>query len=147
MFRVQTIRVIALHLRARSSLAVANAGTNRDKNLRAAERDARRIERERLPWANALAHLVRAALQSTRNKTTEALAHLDAAIAVFKTHDMALWEVVATRRKGELLGGDEGHALISNADGWMKGQSIANPERITTAFASGFAPTGPAERG
>src|SRR5262249_62342064 len=60
--RVQVVRIFMWHLRARSALAAA-ARSPRPKALwRAALRDARRIERERMPWALPLAQLVRAAV-------------------------------------------------------------------------------------
>jgi hypothetical protein len=40
-------------------------------------------------------------------------------------------------RRGELLGGDEGHALLEQANLWMANQGIKNPLRITAMLAPG----------
>jgi hypothetical protein len=44
----------------------------------------------------------------------------------------------ARRRHGELLGGDEGRAQIAAANGWMTGQGIRKPGRITAMYKPGF---------
>jgi eukaryotic-like serine/threonine-protein kinase len=44
----------------------------------------------------------------------------------------------ARRRQGELLGGDEGRALITAANGWMTSQGIRKPGRITAMYVPGF---------
>jgi hypothetical protein len=37
-----------------------------------------------------------------------------------------------------LLGGDEGRALIEQADSWMTQQSIRDPARMAAAMVPGF---------
>jgi hypothetical protein len=39
---------------------------------------------------------------------------------------------------GELLGGDEGQALIEQSTGWMSRQQIRNPRAVTNLMAPGF---------
>ncbi len=141
LMRIRTIRIHGVQLQARCALAAAAAGHDRDALLRFAERTAARIAAQQLPSREAneaKAHLLRAGIRATRGETASALDHLTAAVAVFDRREMALWRAVATRRKGELLGGREGAALLAEADGWMQGQGIRNPERITAVFAPGF---------
>jgi hypothetical protein len=42
---------------------------------------------------------------------------------------MALFAASARRRRGELTSDDEGRALVSGADTWMRSHSIRDPER------------------
>jgi eukaryotic-like serine/threonine-protein kinase len=50
---------------------------------------------------------------------------------------MALYAAVAKRRRGELMGGDEGQALVQQADDWMRGEQIKNPQGMATMLAPG----------
>ena len=45
---------------------------------------------------------------------------------------------VARRRRGELLGGEEGRALVEAANAWMTEQTIKSPTRMTEMLAPGF---------
>jgi hypothetical protein len=57
----------------------------------------------------------------------------------FDRADMALYAEAARRTKGEVLGGDEGRALVYASDSWMTSQNIKNPARLTAMLAPGFA--------
>ena len=85
LMRVQLIRIGMRHLRARCALAKAVAvgiGTgDAQALLDAAERDARRVERESMPWGNALAQLIHAAVAAGRGDRAGAAARLEAAVA------------------------------------------------------------------
>ena len=138
LLRVQYCRIIMYGLRARAALAAAPPG-DAGKSLRAhAAADARRLERERMPWPDALAGLLHAGLAAARGDREAARVQLTAAAAAFDAVDLALHAAVARRRLGRLLGGDEGRALIVAADVWMAGQTIRNPERMTALLAPGF---------
>ena len=58
---------------------------------------------------------------------------------VAENGDMALCVALARHRLGALLGGDEGRALIMQAEQWMASQGIARPDRVLALFAPGFA--------
>ena len=132
--RVQTVRVEALWLKARTALA---AGT--PALLEAADRDARALGRDRLPGARAMSDLLRAGLAARRAEPEAARAALASALAGFEAASMALHAAVARRQLGELTGGDAGRALIEAAETWMAGQRIASPKRMTAMLVPGFA--------
>ena len=138
---VQLFRIESRHLLARTALAAAAEvgapGERVDVLLRAAERDARRIEREHVHWGDPLAALVRAAAAATRREMETAVRSAAAAEKGFDAADMALHAAVARRRRGELVGGDEGRALVAEADAWMAGQGIKNPARFAAMLAPG----------
>ncbi len=138
--RIPLCYVETLHLRARAALLVAAgaAPSERRAFLGRAERDARRMEGARMPWCAALARLLRAGIAAARGRTEAAVGLLTDAEAGFEATDMALCAAAARRRRGEVLGGDTGAALVADADSWMAAQEIRNPARMTGMLAPGF---------
>jgi hypothetical protein len=136
--RIQNVRIELWNLRARSALARA-AETGDRALVASALRDARRIDREAMPWARPLAELVRAGAHAACGDPAVACDLLARAERLFVAQDMALHAAVARRRSGELVGGDFGAGQIAAADAWMTGQGIRNPERMTAVLAPGFA--------
>jgi hypothetical protein len=134
----QAIFIEARHLRARAALAMA-ASVERPPAalLRRVARDVRAIERENRPWGFALAALDRGALDVLRNRRAEAVALVARAEAGFKALEMGQYAAVARRRRGELLGGDEGRRLIAEADAWMLEQDVRSPARMAAMLAPG----------
>jgi len=90
-----------------------------------------------LYWGQPLALLVRAGAAATRERMEAAVRLLASAETGFRAADMALHAAVAQRRRGELIGGDEGAALIDATDAWMPGQSIKKPAGMTAMLAPG----------
>jgi hypothetical protein len=89
LLRVQNIRVEAQHLRARGALAIGNVEIPRQA--------ARAIERERLPWAIAIAKLIDANIALVRgDDATEALVAAETALTAA---DMHLYAAVARFRR------------------------------------------------
>jgi hypothetical protein len=136
--RVQDVRIRAREVRARSSLASAVGATDPRVLLRAAERDARQLEREGRPDCTALAMLTRAGVAAVRGDTAGAVALLTGAAAGFDTADMRLDAAAARRRLGEVLGGEQGRSLVAQADSWMAAQQIRSPARMVAMLAPGF---------
>ncbi|XXX78617.1 protein kinase [Sorangium sp. So ce134] len=141
--RFQYYRVLIHHLRASAALQAAAAEASGDARLARrllgeAERDARRLSREGAPWVAPMATSLRAAIAAQRGQAALALSLLESAAAAFDGSDMALFAACARRRRGQLLGGEEGRALIQAADAWMAGQGVRNPARIAAIFAPGF---------
>jgi hypothetical protein len=139
LLRVQVVRIEALLLRARCALAaVGEMREPRPGLLEQAERDAQRARRERTPWGDALADLALAGVAAARGDDATARARLEAATVGFEAADMELHAAVARRRRGELLGGDAGRALVESADAWLRGQRIVSLERWLAMIAPGF---------
>jgi len=146
LLHVQYILIESLHHRARCALAMAADDglkiADRDRLIRSAERDARRIEREGMYWGAPLAQLIHATIVSIRGDVEDAAARLNSAEASFEAAGMSLYAAAAGRRRGELIGGDQGQALITIADAWMTSQQIKNPSRMTAMLAPGWRGTG-----
>lgn len=138
LLRVQMIRVELLELRARCALAAAVAAAGPGSLTRSAERDARRLEREGLPWAQAHAQLVRAGLALARRDAGAALALLADAARRYQAEGMRLEAAVARRRLGELLPSAQGVDLVREADDWLSEQGVRDPERFAAMLTPGL---------
>jgi len=138
LLRVQQVRIFLLHLRARATLAAAGAAAEPAPLLRAAERDARLLRRERIAWAEALAQLVRAGVAMGRHDAGGAGQLLEDAAGRLDAAGLRLHAAAAGRRLGEQVAGSEGRRLVEQADAWMEGQNVRRPDRMTALLAPGF---------
>jgi len=136
--RVQFTRIESCYLRARSALAMAaeNRSSRRFRSMARAE--ARRIARERMPWSDPIAQLVRAGIAFLEGNTPLALRYLHEAAARFEDADMRLHAAAARRRIGALQNDAAGRELQQNAEQWMATQDIKNPAGMTRMLAPGF---------
>jgi hypothetical protein len=124
--------------RRRVALAVAAATpTAARAHLEHVDGHVRELERQRTPWGDALALLVRAGASATRGLRERALSEVEQAESRLAAVDMALFAAAARRGRGELTGGDAGHALVAEADVWMAGQSILHPKPMARMLAPG----------
>jgi hypothetical protein len=117
------------------AVAPSDQGATRDHFLNLAEEDATRIEREGTHWGAPLALLVRAGVAAERGREDRAIPLLISSEAGFREVDMALHSAVAARQRGALMGGEGGRILIAKADGWMVGQGIKNPSRMSSMIS------------
>jgi hypothetical protein len=140
LLRVQYSLIEALDRRARSAVCAASDGpaAERGTRLREAERDARRIERERTPWGDALALVVRAGIAATRRDVDLASRLLASAERTLGELDMALHAASARRQRGRFIRGEEGAQLVADADRWMREQRIRKPERVAALLCPGL---------
>ncbi|HXD33446.1 MAG TPA: protein kinase [Pyrinomonadaceae bacterium] len=140
LLRLQILRVEALHLRARTALAAAETGdvSRRASFYRIAEKIARKIAREKMPWSDPFAALILAAVSSARGDQQGAVALLTEAMDGFDLADMTLYAVASRRRLGQVMGGERGAELLAEADEWMKSQEIKNPAKMTHMLAPGW---------
>jgi tetratricopeptide (TPR) repeat protein len=138
LLRVQLIRGLWWHTRARSALAAATAVADGERLVRLAERDARRLEKENMAWIEPLARIVRAAIAVRRGDASTAIQLLEDTVKRFDQVDMPLYAAAARRRLGELLGGDTGRDLVAQANSWMASQGVVDASRMTALFAPGF---------
>ena len=132
-------RVLATQLRAGTAVAVARGRASERKALLArVRRDIQGLDKEGRHYAWAAAELLKAAVATTEGRQAEALRALDASISLYTQAEMAVHVACARRRKGELLGGREGQALIAAADELMRARGIREPARWADAWAPGF---------
>jgi serine/threonine protein kinase len=141
LLRVQQLRVQILGLRGRAALAAALADPSAAPQLlKIAERDARKIEKEKMEWGSAFSLLLRAGVAHLRGQKDEALGHLRAAATAAERCKMGLHLAAARWREAQLLGpGAASRALKDAADAYMTAQNIRNPPRMVAMQAPGFA--------
>ena len=138
LFRMARFAAIYHELRGRVALTLSYHPEHRPRGLRDAARAARQLEREPHDYARAWGLLLRAGIAARRDQPERAAAQLADAASLAESKSMRFHAALARRRRGELIGGDEGRALIAAADEWMTRQGIVDIEKMTATFAPGF---------
>ena len=140
LLRVQAVRIETRHLRARCALGASGAASasERERLLQTAARDTARLERERMPWASALAALLRAGVDHRQGHVDRAVAGLRRGVAAAWETDLRGYAAAGRRALGVLIGGDEGRAMVREADGWFRGTGGKRPERLADMLVPGF---------
>jgi eukaryotic-like serine/threonine-protein kinase len=90
--------------------------------------DAKRLDKEQMRWASALADLLRAGVAALDGRAAEAEALLERAIVALEALDMHLYAKAARRARGERGGVEE----------WMAKQSMRNPQAMVRLLVPGF---------
>jgi hypothetical protein len=123
----------------RCALAACQGGGGRESGalLREATRYARAMERHGLAWADGLALLLRAGAAALRGRPANAVAALGRAEARLAEADMAVHAAAARWRRGQLLGGQQGRALVAEAEARIARLGARNPRRIVALNAPG----------
>ena len=80
--------------------------------LQIARRAAGRLDRERVPWASAIAELIRAGILAVSGGPAAAARRYARAAELLDAVDMPHYAAAARRRQGEALGGEQGRALL-----------------------------------
>jgi tRNA A-37 threonylcarbamoyl transferase component Bud32 len=144
LLRVQYIRLTLLQLRARCALAAATHAAGGAQAsaarglLKSVESDVHSIKRERMPWSNAGARLLRAGMARVRGNRTETIGLLEEAETGFQAANMALHAASAQYCRGRLLGSASGRELIQAASETMTSQEIRSPERLLRIITPGL---------
>jgi eukaryotic-like serine/threonine-protein kinase len=73
-----------------------------------------------------------------RGDLARAAAHLRDATDAYSANHMGTHAAATRRRRGEVLGRDEGRALVEESIAWMASQGIQNAKRTTAMYAPGF---------
>jgi hypothetical protein len=136
--RVQVFRIESLYLQARSALAMAAGKRSFRRFLSVARAGARHIARERRPWSDPIAQLLKAGIAYLEGSTPLAVKYLHNAADRFDRADMKLYAAVARRRIGALQDDASGRELQRQAEEWMAAQRIKNPVGMTRMLAPGF---------
>ncbi|MEO8551905.1 MAG: hypothetical protein ABI678_18140, partial [Kofleriaceae bacterium] len=135
--RVQLIRFEVHELQARTALAAAlvTSGDEREQHLRVAEQYTAKLAKEGLAWTDAIAGLRRAGVRAARDDKGGAIAEYRGALAACDAAELGLHAAAARVRLGELVGGDEGAALVETGLVALRAQDVKKPEAMVALFA------------
>jgi serine/threonine protein kinase len=136
--RVKSIQLVMTELRARAALAAARTAAQPAPLLKVAAQAAHHLEQLGMTWSLPKAHLLGAQIAFLRGDRSEALSQLGRAATGCDTVPLGMFAAAVRRRRGELLGGDEGSGLINQANAWMTTQNVQDPARLTAAYAPAF---------
>ncbi|HZU37769.1 MAG TPA: hypothetical protein VFA18_17750, partial [Gemmataceae bacterium] len=135
LLRVQHVRIFSYEARARAALALAARSGRPSSLLKQIDHDIRRLEREPVGYAQALARLLRAGQAAVHGERQRIAPLLREAMDQFETLDMRLHAAVARDRLGEVSGGAEGQALRAQSASWMADQKVRHPARMVGMLA------------
>jgi serine/threonine protein kinase len=137
LLRVETVRLLTLDQRARCAIAAAagSSGASRADLAASADSDATTIAKVDSAWARALALTLRAGGRALAGDRAGAIAELACAEDASTASDMLLRAAAARRRRGQILGGDEGAALVGDAEAAMRQLGVRNAEAMTRLYA------------
>ena len=139
LLRAVIARIDGLILRARAALAMVDAGEGDERRLlTTAFDDATAVHKLRQPWGQALALPILAAVAQRRGRPEECLALLTRGAEGLRAGHMMLFAQATEHRRGELLGGEEGRAIVEGAEAFMREQTIVRPDRMLATITPGF---------
>ena len=138
LWQLAMVRTFSCYECGLSALSAATSGYERKRALAAAHRWAKMLAKEKLRYAPALGHLLRAGAAAADRNRGAALDALDSAIPQLDEADLGYLAACARHRKGELVGGAVGHELLERSRAFFKAQGIVNTERCLAMSAPGF---------
>lgn len=135
--RCQQIRADRTAMEARAAVA-AYRQTGSSTWLRAAERRARRLDAEGLPWTIGMGAQIHACIALTRGDSEKAVHHLRRAVAAFEDAPMAHLAAVSRFHLGKQLGTESGRVESAAAAEWFTKHAIGDPGRFAAMWVPGF---------
>jgi hypothetical protein len=131
---------VMLELRARLAVSAAlQDPSNREKLLRRASKDIRKLSKLSLTTCGPTAAFLAAQVAQARGDLALALHLLTRAEQLMSAAGFAAYAAVTQACRGELLQGDEGAALRRSALAFFQSKNIAQPDRMIGMLAPAFA--------
>jgi hypothetical protein len=140
-FRIGMVHVQLWHLRSAAALHQAFSQSRAGRHGEArrfgkeARRCARRIPLRTLGFSRPLSELMLAGSALVAGDSERADHHLREAIARFTGEDMVLYAAAARMRLGELVGGEDGAALLAQGRAAFEAAGVVNVARFSNMLA------------
>jgi hypothetical protein len=132
------LEIVVLQIRIALARAEKSSAPLKGQQRRSVSQLFKKLRRNRLPLARALASLLQAGLDNLDGDTAGAEACLRQAVQELERLETLLYANAAKLRLADLIGGEEGAALGAAAMQWMADQGIKNPPRMTAMLAPGW---------
>ena len=133
---VEYVAIILLDVRARAAIASAT-NEHQERRLKDALRCARKLASKPSTWAHPISLLIQAGVATVRQQKQLACQLLERAETEFRAAEMAHFVAACQYRRGLLVGGAAGQALVTAADAWAVSEGVANPRRVFEMLAPG----------
>jgi hypothetical protein len=142
LLQVQFLRGMTHFARARALVATAATLPNAERSERlrlatGARALAKKLEREHMPWTDALARFVSAAAANVVGDRDAAIVALEAAIHRATLADMAGFAWVARHQLGVMQGGADGGRRLREAEDALKSREVVFPARYAGVLLPG----------
>ncbi len=145
---ILAMQCLLRHARCITALALASRHPDREELLGRAQEEIEAMENPRaldgrivaFQYFQALTPLMRAGLAAARGDRDAALGFLDRSLQMMAESEDTnrMYEACARRRKGQLIGRDEGASLIAQAESDLSNLGVTNIPRYCALFAPGF---------
>jgi serine/threonine protein kinase/tetratricopeptide (TPR) repeat protein len=131
------IRLLSTEMELHNALLALEVKQDHGPRLAEVRRVIRKLQRVGAPAVASTAH-GRAALALARGLPAEAITLLERAETTFLDYQREADAAAVRRRRGQLLGGDEGKALVTSAERWFVEQGVRNIPAMCRLLAPGF---------
>jgi serine/threonine protein kinase len=139
LLNVQHMRAQSAFMRGRCAIASLGAQPeHREARLAEARQLAAQLEAEGMGWTAPLASILNAGVANAQGDHAGAATSLRSAIERADAASMSGYATAARHKLGILLGGDEGLALMQQAEQAMKAQGIRAPARFASTLVPGL---------
>jgi hypothetical protein len=136
--QVQVLRVLTLYLRGRCAIASLDAvPSERVARLAEARKLARRLAREKMPWASLDGSILTASVANATGDRPGAIAALRDVLAGATAAEMMLHVAAARYQLGSLLGGEAGKTMVAQADEEMASRGVRSAARMAARLVPG----------
>lgn len=135
LMRVEIIAVLIHHLRGRAALCALRNEPSRMRQWQLksrARRSARALEKFGRPHSDGIASMLRAELAAHDGRQDEAVELYERAEQLLDETHTGFYAHAARRRRGILLGGEEGDRLIDEARAWLVERGVESPDAMAS---------------
>jgi hypothetical protein len=130
-------RIFVHAVRGGFALALLRTSPGASELRQVARRCVQALQRERLPHAAPHTQTIDAGLALAEGRDDDAIPLLRAAVQDFDRCEMKAYAAAARRRLGQLVGGDEGTALVAEGDAILRQEGVKNLEAMTEMLVPG----------